>query len=70
MAIAEEAVVKRVISELTQLRGRLSTEERIVLDALVVGPDAEVVAHAVTIDTVGRIIERVAVTDEEYRLID
>jgi hypothetical protein len=70
MAVKEEAVVEKVISELTQLRGRLSTEEKAVLDALVIGPDAEVVAHALTIDTVGRVIERVTVIDEEYRLIE
>lgn len=70
MALAEEAVVKKVIGELTQLRGRLSTEEKAVLDALVIGPDAEVVAHQMTIDTVGQVIERVTVINEEYQLID
>jgi hypothetical protein len=68
--MADEAVVKKVIAELTQLRGRLTADEKVVLDALIIGPDAEVVAHAMTIDTVRRVIERVTVIDEEYRLID
>jgi len=67
MALANEKVMEKVVTRLTELRISLGPEERAVLDEMIItGP--EVLAHAVTPD-VQKVQPRIMLSDDKYRVI-
>jgi len=60
----ETKVVEKVVFKLTELRMQCGPQERFVLDKIITGESPEVVAHAFTIGTLGKI----AVEGDRYKI--
>lgn len=66
----KSAVIGVVISELTQLRGRLTADEKVVLDSIVMGQmPPEVSGHAVIGDVQAPEGKSIALQGEEYQVV-
>ena len=67
--LEDEAVVARVIDQLTALRARLTADEQVVLDAVVMGQmPPEVSGHALKGDFVAP-GKTIALKGEEYQVV-
>lgn len=60
-----EKIVSKVVGRLTELRMEFGAEERVVLDQLIMGDDAEVSGHAFDFDTPGKI----TLDGERYKIV-
>ena len=70
MGDEKPAVMVAVVNELTQLRGRLTNEEKVVLDSIVMGQmPPEVSGHAVTGDIQAPEGKSIALKGEEYQVV-
>lgn len=70
MGDEKPAVMAAVVNELTQLRGRLTNEEKVVLDSIVMGQmPPEVSGHAVTGDIQAPEGKSIALKGEEYQVV-
>lgn len=70
MGDEKPAVMAAVVNELTQLRGRLTNEEKVVLDSIVMGQmPPEVSGHAVTGDMQAPEGKSIALKGEEYQVV-
>lgn len=60
-----EKIVQKVVSRLTELRMEFGAEERVVLDQLIMGDDAEVSGHAFDFNAPGKI----TLDGERYKIV-
>ena len=63
--MSEEKVIEKVVARLTDLRLTLGPEERVILDRVIVGEQAEVTGHKFE---VGAGFGRVILDNEEYKV--
>lgn len=61
-----DKIVSKVVGRLTELRFELGAEERVVLDRLIMGDDAEVSGHSFEFGSPGR----VTMEDGKYKLVE
>jgi hypothetical protein len=66
MAEETDKIMQKVVARLTELRVEFGAEERVVLDRIVVGEDAEVSGHAFDFNAPGKIM----LDGGRYKIVD
>jgi hypothetical protein len=64
--MADEKVIEKVVARLTDLRLTLGPEERVILDRMIVGEEAEVSGHMFEVGSGAGVV---IVDNEEYKLV-